>query len=421
MGQVSRERNRLCTRMIPGIALPGRKRTVKRMNLLCLCLIAGLFAACLAAGADPQGANVSHQEPHFVRGMDLSMLQYVQDHGVEYRENGTARNPLAIFRAHGVNYVRLRLFVSPNGKEGQVNTLPYTLKLAKRVKQARLRLLLDFHYSDEWADPTHQTIPAQWKGLSHLQLVQRVYTYTHDALADFQREGCLPDMVQVGNEITNGMMWPAAGPLSQASHWNDITSRMTFPSQDAQAGATWDALADFLKAGIRAVRAVDPHAEIMIHIDKGGNRQVSRLFFGNLQKRDVHFDVIGLSYYPFWHGTLSDLRDNLAFLSETYHKDILVAETGYDWHGGEQGTLPFPPTPGGQEAFLKTVIETVAATPGGHGRGVFYWAPEWIMGEKWNGPDWSKTWEHRALFDEAGNMLPGLRAFDLPTRKGAIR
>ena len=369
--------------------------------------VAGLFlAACLAAHAAPTPAP-------FVRGADLSMLQHLQDHGVEYREGGEVRDPLALFRAHGVDTVRLRLFVSPDGKEGQVNTLPYTLKLARRVKRAHLRLLLDFHYSDGWADPTHQTIPAGWKGLSRPQLASRVFSYTRDVMAAFKQEGCLPDMVQVGNEVTNGMMWPAAGPLSEASGWNGVSSRMAFPSRGAAAQTAWDALADLLKAGVRGVRAADPdgRVKVMIHIDKGGNRNVSRLFFGALARRDVRFDVIGLSYYPFWHGTLPELKDNIAFLFKTYHKDVMVAETGYDWNGGEQGTLPFPPTPAGQEAFLRALLQTVASTPGG--RGVFYWAPEWVMGQKWAGPDWSRTWENRALFDTSGNVLPGLRAFDL--------
>ena len=348
----------------------------------------------------------------FIRGMDLSMLQHLQDHGVEYREAGVVKDPLVLFQAHGVNCVRLRLFVNPNGNDGQVNTLPYTLKLAKRVKQAGLSLLLDFHYSDAWADPLHQTIPAAWSHLSHVQIADQIFTYTRDTLTAFASEGCLPDMVQVGNEITNGMVWPAAGPLSEASTWNDITSQMAWPKESASS-AVWDALADFLNAGIRGVRASDPNntVKIMVHVDKGGNRNVCRRFFDALAHRDVPFDIIGLSYYPFWHGTLPDLKDNLAFLAQTYHKDILVVETGYDWNGGEQGTLPFPLTPAGQKAFLQEVIQTVADTPGGRGRGVFYWAPEWIQGEQWNGPAWSKTWENRALFDAAGSVFPGLQAF----------
>jgi arabinogalactan endo-1,4-beta-galactosidase len=350
----------------------------------------------------------------FIKGADLSLLQYIQDHGVEYKEAGQVKDPLQIFKDHGCNYVRLRLFLSPNGHEGQVNTLSYTLHLAKRVKQAGFKFLLDLHYSDGWADAGHQIIPAEWKNLSHTQLVDHVYAYTHEVIAAFQREDCLPDMVEVGNEITDGMMWPDGGPLADAAKWSDTANPVP------QADAKWDNLADLLKAGIQGVHASDPKGavKIMIHLDKGGNRDVSRWFFDNIMKRGVTVDVIGLSYYPFWHGTLADLKDNLASLSTTYQKDIIVVETGYDNGGGPQGKLPFPPTAAGQEAFLDDLMRTVAATPDGHGKGVFYWQPEWIMGQKWNGPDWSGQWEDRALFDHSGNMLPAMRAFEFQEKAG---
>lgn len=175
--------------------------------------LSAAIAACLAVS---QAARAE-----FDKGADLSLVQFIQDHGVEYREAGVAKDPLLLFRDHGCNYVRLRLFLSPSGKEGQVNTLSYTLGLARRVKQAGMKFLLDLHYSDNWADPGHQTMPAEWVGLSHAELVDRVYAYTRETLADFRREGCSPDMVEVGNEITDGMLWPDAGPLSDPVKWGD--------------------------------------------------------------------------------------------------------------------------------------------------------------------------------------------------------
>ncbi len=360
-------------------------------------VVAALGLAAFAATAEAQ----------FIKGADLSLLQYIQDHGVKYKEAGCVKDPLFIFKDHGFNYVRLRLFVAPDGREGQVNTLPYTLRLARRVKQAGLMLHLDLHYSDGWADPVHQIMPAQWKGLSHVQLVDRVLVYTRQTLASFRREGCLPDMVEVGNEIADGMLWPDAGPLSDPAKWNDSASPKPFSD------SKWDPLTDLLKAGIRGVRDNDPKGavKIMIHIDKGGSKDVGRWFFDNLQRRNVAFDVIGLSYYPFWHGTLDDLRQNLASLSKAYSKDIVVAETGYDAAGGAQGKLPYPRTPAGQKAFLDELIRVVAATPDGRGKGVIYWQPEWIAGKKWDGPSWSSQWESRALFDNSGNMRPAMEAF----------
>ena len=329
----------------------------------------------------------------FEKGADLSLLQFIEDHGVQYREAGRSGDPLTIFKAHGCNYVRLRLFVHPDGTDGQVNTLAYTVALAQRVKHADLRWMLDLHYSDAWADPAHQTIPGEWQGFSREQAVQKVFDYTKETLDAFQRAGCLPYTVEVGNEITNGMMWPVGGPLKTP--------------------ADFDALADLLKAGIRAVRTygAPETIKVMLHVDKGGNRGVSKWFFDNCQQRGVNFDVIGLSYYPFWNGSLDDLRANLSFLAATYQKDIVVAETGSNWQGSTKPTTSFAFTPDGQKAYLEALAQVIASTPGGHGRGFFYWAPEWVEGASWGGPKWSVEWEDRALFDRTGNMLPAMDAY----------
>jgi arabinogalactan endo-1,4-beta-galactosidase len=155
------------------------------------------------------------EDPAFFTGADLSMLQSVEDSGVRYKDAGQKKDALAIFKNHGFNTVRLRLFVNPDGTRGQVNTLRYTIALAQRVKKNGFRLLLDFHYSDGWADPGHQTVPAAWKDLPHAELVRRLHDYTHETLEEFRSAGCLPDMVQVGNEITNGICWPDGGPLKE--------------------------------------------------------------------------------------------------------------------------------------------------------------------------------------------------------------
>lgn len=364
-----------------------------RMLFLSAILVSAALRIPSYAQAPPAISTANLSTPDFEMGVDLSLLSFIEDHGVQYMEGGQPGDPLAIFKAHGCNYVRLRLFVRPAGTEGQVNTLPYTLELAKRVKRAGLSWLLDLHYSDGWADPGHQNIPAEWKSLPHAELAERVFVYTRDTLAAFEREGCLPDLVQVGNEVTNGMMWPAGGPLKTA--------------------ADFDAFADLLKAGIRAVRETAPADRIgvMIHVDRGGKKEVCQWFFDNCRKRGVSFDVIGLSYYPLLHGSLDDLSGNLSSLAQTYQKDIVVVETDYNSVGDAPKAAPFPFTPAGQQAFLEELLRRVAATPGGHGKGVFYWAPEWIAGEKWYDGRGSGQWEDCALFDRAGNALPALGAF----------
>ena len=360
--------------------------------------IAALLAPVLVAAAPAD----------FLRGVDLSIVQRAQDGGVVYRDgHGQPGDPLAILKAHGVNLVRLRLFVAPDGTEGQVNTLPYTLRLARRVHAAGLQFLLDLHYSDGWADPGKQVTPAAWRGLSHAELVDKVRTYTRDTLAAFAHAGATPDFVEVGNEVTDGMLWPDGGPLADVAHWNDSLH------PQPRADAPWDRFADLLKAGLDGVHDADPAARVrtMIHIDKGGSPSVGRWFFDHLAARGVRFDLIGLSYYPFWHGSLDDLRDNLASLSNAYGKDIVVVETGYDTWGGPPGKLPFPLTPTGQRDFVAALVRTVAATPGGHGRGICYWAGDWIDGKRWGGPSWSGQWEQRALFDPDGRPRPALDAF----------
>jgi arabinogalactan endo-1,4-beta-galactosidase len=356
------------------------------MKLLTFLLVA------LSLPALSQASLGDDDAPPFALGADLSLLKHLEDHGIQYQDAGVAKDALLILKDHGCNYVRLRLFLAPTGNEGQVNSLPYTLELARRVKADGLDFLLDLHYSDSWADPGHQMMPAQWKGLTHAQLVERVFSYTRDTLAAFQQAGCAPDMVEVGNEITNGFLWPDGGPLSEAK-WDDFT--------------------DLLKAGIRGVHANDTAhpIKIVIHIDRGGDQGVSKWFFDHLNAHSVPFDVIGLSYYPFWNGPIEGLKQNLAFLAQTYGKDIIVAETGFNWRNGPSKQAPWPSTPEGQKDFLIDLIRTVAATPNGHGRGVFYWAPEWIEGDKWSGPKWSGDWENRALFDDSGHALPALDAF----------
>ncbi len=342
------------------------------------------------------GTGDSPDAATFARGADISLLQQMEDSGVVYTENGQAKDPLAIFRNHGFNYMRLRLFHTPSGKGAQVNDLPYTLRLAQRIKASGFKLLLNFHYSDTWADPGHQRLPAVWQGMSHEQLVNQVFEYTRTVIEQFAEHDCLPDMVQIGNEIGGGMLWD--------------DGRLGSPAQ-------WSKFADLVKAGARGVRAGAGEGrpvEIMVHIARGGDKRACAWFFDNLLAQGVAFDVIGLSYYPFWHGTLDDLRENLESLARRYDKGVIVVETGCNWGEGWDAVAgsdsPDPPTPEGQRVFVEALIRTAKAAP--NGRGVFYWAPEWIRD---GGP-----WHKRALFDETGEVLPGMQAFQEQPRAAPL-
>ena len=294
-------------------------------------------------------------EIDFLKGGDISLLQTIEDHGGVYRENGEAKDALEIFKSHGMNWMRLRLFHTPSGEGPVCNDLDYTLALGQRIKNAGLGLLLNFHYSDTWADPGKQHKPEAWKKLSYDKLKQAVHDYTRDVIAAFRDAGELPDMVQVGNEITPGMLW----------NHGRVGGKRDTPEQ-------WARFAGLVQAGIDGVRAGAGEGAaipIMIHIDRGGDAKATRWFFDNLLEQGVDFDVIGQSYYPFWHGTFDDLRANLESTAERYNKDIIVVETGSPWVEQEmwrgkkpmgleesRRLLPYPMTPEGQKQFLDELI-----------------------------------------------------------------
>ena len=289
---------------------------------------------------------------------------------------------LEIFKDHGYNWIRLRLFHTPTRLP---NDLKYTLSLAKDAKKKGYRFLLDFHYSDTWADPAKQYTPKAWESKSHDELVETVFEYTRDTLIAFREADVMPDMVQIGNEVINGMLWP-----------------------DGKLPDKWDNFAGLLKAGIRGVRTEagdKPCPVIMIHIDQGGNKERTRYFFDKLKTYGIEFDVIGQSYYPWWHGSLLDLRENMFFMAKTYQKDIIVVEAAYNWRVAEYRNKlsPFPETPDGQRQFLEAVNRVVLSTPDNRGKGVFWWEPAINLRSRNSS---------RGMFDNEGNALPVIGVFD---------
>jgi arabinogalactan endo-1,4-beta-galactosidase len=266
--------------------------------------------------------------------------------------------------------------------------LEYTIALAKEAKKLGFRFLLDFHYSDTWADPGKQFIPKAWEAKSHAELVQAVFEYTRDSIIAFRDAGVLPDMVQVGNEITNGMLWP-----------------------DARLPDKWDNFADLVRAGVNGVDAGKGNGRrprIMIHIDKGGDKVKTKAFFDKLISYDVPFDVIGQSYYPWWHGSLLDLGENLDFMANAYQKDIIVVEAAYNWRRSQykDKSAPYPETPEGQKEFLDSVNRMVLSAPHNRGAGVFWWEPAVTGGLR-----------SRGFFGDDGNALPVITVFDKYTRR----
>jgi arabinogalactan endo-1,4-beta-galactosidase len=317
-------------------------------------------------------------------GADVSYLRQMESRGVVFKDAGVAEPGLQILKNHGYTWIRLRIMVDPISLP---NNLDYTIAEAKDAKARGFKFLLDFHYSDDWADPGHQWVPRAWAKMSHAELVNQTFVYTRDTIKAFRKAGVLPDMVQVGNEVTAGMMWP-----------------------DGRLPAQWQNFADLLLAGIHGVdkgRGWGRRPLIMIHIDKGGNQAATKSFMDHLAQYRVPYDVLGQSFYPWWHGSLDDLRDNLAFVWNTYHKNVVVAETAYDWRTGEDFKgkgAPFPQTPEGQRDFLAALDRVVRDAPGGRVRGIFWWEPM-------AGGGIAK----RALVDDEHEALPAIHVFDSGT------
>lgn len=338
----------------------------------------------------------------FIRGVDLSFTPQIESLGGKYKLNGIEKDALDIFKENGVNFVRLRLWNNPkDGYCGLSKTLPYL----KRIKAKGLKLLLDFHYSDWWADPGKQNKPTAWANLTFDQLKDSVYSFTYNVISAMKEQGTLPDMVQVGNEITGGMLWPdgrVSGTYNTPENWNKF--------------------AQLLKAGIQGVKDASTGADvkIVIHIDRGGDNSGSRWFFDNLiNGQGVNFDIIGLSYYPWWHGSLTAVKDNLNDLATRYNKQIIIAETAYPWTtqylndgmgnvGFDAAKLPagYPVSIKGQKDFLIYLSKLVKETANSKGAGFFYWEPAYI-----SVPPIGSSWECFTTFDFQGNAFNSLIAF----------
>jgi beta-galactosidase len=303
------------------------------------------------------GDAAKSREATKMMGADISFLPELESRGMKFSDNGVEKDPIQIMKDHGFNYVRLRIFYNPAKDSGYSPgkgfcDLDHTKQMAKRVKAAGMKLLLDFHYSDYWADPGKQYKPAAWRNLDFEQLKQSLYDYTKKVISELKQQGTSPDMVQVGNEINHGMVWPE-GSISHI-----------------------DSTAQLINAGIAAIKSVEPSTAIMLHIALGGQNDEAVFFFDNMLARQVPFDVIGLSYYPKWHGTLDDLRDNMKDLIRRYDKDIIVVE--YSAKKEEVNKLNFE-------------------LPGGRGKGTCIWEP-------------LSTWEK--FFDNDGKSNRYLKMYD---------
>lgn len=361
----------------------------------------------LGLGSDlPGGTSVSFDDIELIpgraaltiRGADISSLKKSEDLGGRYRDaDGAPADALTILTDHGLNYARLRVWVdSPDRYHG----VAQLLEMARRITARGLKLLVDFHYADSWADPGKQPKPRAWADLGFEDLKRAVFDHTDEVCRLLVDQGTPPDMIQIGNEVTNGLLWP-----------------------DGRNAQGFDALAALLAEGCRAVRARSPETRVMLHIDNGGNNALYRWWFDSILAQGVDFDLIGVSYYPYWHGTLADLQSNLDDVAERYGRDIVVVETSYAFTADDCDGYPniinteavsgYGFTPEGQARILSDVASVVRAVPHGRGLGVLWWDATWIPvpGNGWDpaDPTAGNNWENQALFDCEGYPLPALR------------
>lgn len=334
---------------------------------------------------------------HYLGG-DISLLPTYEQAGTQYRDsNGTAKPFLDFVKTEGGwNSARVRLFLNPGNasqqahEEGVLQSIDYIIPLCRQIKAVGMSLMLDFHYSDTWADPSHQTMPKAWATSSKEALADTVYNYTRRSLLALQANSITPDMIQVGNEITFGMMWPQgkADPLKEDN---------------------WDTLCAYLNAGVKACREVCPKAKLIIHTEHAQSWEMTKGYYDKLQRHGVDYDIIGLSYYPMWHGTIGHLGVVLDSLEARYpDKDIMIVETAaYYSHENDRWATPeqysefYPITAEGQREFTAELVSLLNR----HRRvtGLFWWFPE----ENESGKRVITSWINRGLFDNrTGRALP---------------
>ena len=306
----------------------------------------------------------------FIIGADISWVQAAEDRGVKFSENGTEKDILEILIDHGFNYIRLRVFHDPTkptprdrpySMQGYCD-LSHTIEMAKRVKAAGMGLLIDFHYSDSWADPGKQFTPSAWADLSFEELVMATRTWTKDSIAKMKDAGVQPDMVQIGNEISPGMMTDRGGSVRD-----------------------WKKLGQLLKAGIAGVKDVDPKILVVLHIDKSGKNEAARWWVDAALAQDVRFDILGLSCYTRWHGPPSGWKATFEDLAMRYPKlSFLIVELAQE---------------------VAATNQIMYELPDRRGLGTFIWEP-------------TANNNGQALFDRRGAVIPErMRRYDEVVKK----
>lgn len=333
-----------------------------------------LVFACLLSAVLPAVAQ------HFVGG-DISLLPEYEKAGVIYKtHDGKPINDLLPWlKEQGMNAMRVRLFVNPADHKAKYPSkydpnacqdLEYITPLCKRIVDNGFNLMLDFHYSDTWADPAKQWTPESWRGLTDDQLYQKIYDYTKETLLTLKEAGITPAFIQPGNEISYGMLWGTEDSPSSSL-------KKTFMGSNAN----WDRFGKLLNQAVKACREVCPDAKIVLHTERVAQVDVLKNFYDKMKSLDVDYDIIGLSYYPYFHGDISVLDNALNTLQSRFpEKNIMIVETGYSYKWEVPGTThsftnKWPYSDEGQDKFAKDLVATLEKYK--NVDGLFWWWMEY--------------------------------------------
>ncbi len=329
---------------------------MKNISSLVLTLVlVVVFISCSNSQTATINTTGNNSNSNFAKGADVGWLPQMEASNYHfYDTDGSPKDCLQLLKDRGINTIRLRVWVNPstdiiNGHCSKAETVA----MAVRAKSMGMRIMIDFHYSDSWADPSKQYKPAAWTSHTFSQLLTDVYNHTTDVLTDLKIAGVTPEWVQIGNEIPGGMLWPEGS----TSNFNQ--------------------LAQLLNKGYEATKAINTAIKVIVHLDQGNDNAKFRWFFDNATANNVKYDIIGLSYYPYWinsdyTATINNLSANMNDMVSRYGKEVMVVEVGGDYTLVQN-----------THDMLVAVINAVKAVPNNKGLGVIYWEPE---GEKsWSG------------------------------------
>ena len=363
---------------------------IRRTILAALCVLSPLCALCVSA-------------QKFVGG-DISLLPTYEEHGANYmtQEGTRITDMLDFYKQQGWNAMRVRLFVDPSRAsaehkgQGVCQDLDYVKKLGKRIKDAGFAFMLDFHYSDTWADPSHQATPYLFKQPVNTPAYEYIYDYTRDCLNQLVAAGATPDLIQTGNEISWGMLFDSNCKLESNSAWTGYKD------------TNWSTFTTALKNAGRACREVCPDAKIIIHTEQAANTPLVTDFYQRLADNNVDYDIIGTSYYPYYHSNLTQLEKTITqFESKFPTKQVMVVETGCAYHykvgDKDQG---YSLTYEGQRRFTADLVTMLNKHQ--NVTGLFWWFPEANeYGLDWRTQRVTDEWYNASLFDnETGRSLP---------------